>query len=283
MDIKKYRFNGSEKFKINDFDTADIGSFKNKDDCSGNFEDNLQKLGAYQDKLYSEGKDGVLIILQAMDAAGKDGAIKHVFSGLNPSGVNVLSFKQPTDIEQMHDYLWRCHKYVPRRGKIAIFNRSYYEDVLVAKVHKLYLNQNMPERCTDGDVIERRYRQIRYYEQYLWENGITVIKFFLHISKDEQKKQLMERIDDPAKNWKFAKSDFLERKHWDEYQNAYETAINETATDDCPWYVIPADKRWYARFLISEIVLKHLKKIDPNFPQLSEDAISDMKAFRGSL
>ena len=248
-----------------------------------NFENNLKKLEEYQEKLYSEAKEGVLIVLQAMDAAGKDGAIKHVFSGLNPSGVNVLSFKQPTDIERMHDYLWRSHKYIPRRGKIAIFNRSYYEEVLVAKVHKLYLNQNMPKRCTGGDVIGCRYRQIRLYEQYLWENGITVIKFFLHISKDEQKKQLMERIEDPSKNWKFAKSDFLERQHWEAYQDAYEKAINETSTDECPWYVIPSDKRWFARYLISEIVLKCFEKIDPKIPQLSKAAEEEMNEFRKGL
>jgi PPK2 family polyphosphate:nucleotide phosphotransferase len=283
MDTKEYRYSGDRKFNINGFDTADTGEFKDRDGCAALFEKNVRRLEAYQDKLYAARKDAVLILFQAMDAAGKDGAIKHVFSGLNPSGVEVYSFKQPTDEEQLHDYLWRCHRHIPRRGKIAIFNRSYYEDVLVAKVHKLYLNQNLPDRCKCGDVIEQRYGQIRQFERYLWENGITVLKFFLHVSKDEQKKQLLERIDDPSKNWKFAKSDFLERRHWDAYQDAYEKAINATATESSPWHVIPSDKRWYARYLISEIVVKHFKEIDPRYPKLSEEAETDMREFRGSL
>ena len=283
MDINKYTYSGDRKFTINDFNAADTGEFDLKNSCMPLFDDNLTRLEAFQDQLYADGKDGILIILQAMDAAGKDGAIKHVFSGLNPAGVDVFNFKQPTDDELMHDYLWRGLKNVPRRGKIAIFNRSYYEDVLVAKVHKLYLTQNLPDRCKTANVIEKRYDHIKHYEQYLWENGITVIKFFLHISKDEQKKQLMERIDDPSKNWKFSKSDFLERRHWDEYQDAYEKAINETAAEKCPWYVIPSDKRWYARFLISEIVVKRFREIDPKYPKLSPEAENDMQAFRGSL
>ncbi len=283
MDIKKYMFHGDGKFDIKVFKTDDTGTFDDKNSCAAIFKDNLERLEAYQEKLYAEGKEGLLIVLQAMDAAGKDGAIKHVFSGLNPSGVDVYNFKQPSDEEQMHDYLWRCHVHAPRRGKISIFNRSHYEEVLVAKVHKLYLMQNLPERCKREDVIEKRYEQIRYYEQYLWENGITVIKLFLHISKEEQKKQLMERIEDPTKNWKFAKSDFLERRHWEEYQDAYERAINETATKTCPWYVIPSDKRWFARFLISEIVLQHFKEIDPKMPELSPEAEAEMKAFQRSL
>ncbi len=283
MDFQDYRFTGDRDFDIKAFNTADTGEFDDKHVCKSNCATNVLQLEAYQDKMYAAGKDGILIIFQAMDAAGKDGAIKHVFSGLNPSGVDVYSFKQPTENEQMHDYLWRCQRHAPRRGKISIFNRSYYEDVLVAKVHKLYLSQNLPERCKSGDVIGRRYEQIRHYEQYLWENGITIIKFFLHISKDEQKKQLMERIDDPSKNWKFARSDFLERRHWEAYQDAYEAAINATSTDICPWYVIPSDKRWYARYLISEIVLNCFKQIDPEYPKLSDEAEKDMKEFSKSL
>jgi polyphosphate kinase 2 (PPK2 family) len=187
MDIKKYRYSGDRKFDINKFDTADTGEFDGKKSCTAACDENVLQLGSYQDKLYADGKEGILIVLQAMDAAGKDGAIKHVFSGLNPSGVDVFNFRQPSDEEQMHDYFWRCLRHVPRRGKISIFNRSYYEDVLVAKVHSLYLTQNVPDRCKKGDVIGRRYEQIRHFEQYLWENGITVIKFFCTPRKASRK------------------------------------------------------------------------------------------------
>jgi PPK2 family polyphosphate:nucleotide phosphotransferase len=225
MNLKKYRFKGEKKFDSKGFDTSDTGELSSKEEALGLIEKNLKQMEAYQDKLYAERKNGVLILFQAMDAAGKDGAVKHIFSGLNPQGVDVYSFKQPSAEELMHDYLWRAHKVMPQKGKIAIFNRSYYEDVLIAKVHKLYLTQNLPNRCKDDDVIEKRYGQIRNFEEYLWENGITVLKFFLHISNGEQKKQFLERIEDKSKNWKFSKSDMLEREYWDDYQDAYEKAI----------------------------------------------------------
>jgi len=283
MDIKKYRFTGKRKFHIKDFDTSDIGKFKTKEEVLSVMEDNLKLMEEYQDKLYAEGKNGILIIFQAMDAAGKDGAIKHIFSGLNPQGVDVYSFKQPSTEELKHDYLWRANKVMPQRGKIAIFNRSYYEDVLIGKVHELYKTQELPDRCRGDNVIEERYEQIRNLEKYLWENGIMVIKFFLHISKDEQKKQFLERIDDKSKNWKFSKSDIEEREYWDDYQDAYEKAINATATEKNPWYVIPSDKRWYARTLISEIIVRALKEIDPQYPELSKEAQADLINCKKSL
>jgi PPK2 family polyphosphate:nucleotide phosphotransferase len=255
MDIGKYEFTDERKFNIKRFNTSDTGEFSSKEDVQSLVEENHKLMEEYHDKLFAESKNGLLIIFQAMDAAGKDGAVKHIFSGLNPQGVDVYNFKQPSAEELSHDYLWRAHKVLPQRGKIAIFNRSYYEEVLIGKVHKLYKTQNLPDRCKRDDIFEKEYRQIKDFEEYMWENGITVLKFFLHISKDEQKKQFLERIEDKSKNWKFSKSDLLERKHWDEYQDAYEKAINATATGKCPWYVIPSDKKWYGRVLISEIVL----------------------------
>lgn len=283
MSVKKYKFTGEKKFDIRDFDTSDTGEFKNREELQGLIDKNMSQMREYQDKLYAEGKNGILIIFQAMDAAGKDGAVNHVFSGLNPQGVDVLSFKQPSSEELAHDYLWRVHKNVPQRGKIAIFNRSYYEDVLVAKVHKLYELQNLPDRCKEDGVIGKRYGQIRNFEEYLWENGISIVKFFLHISKDEQKKQFLERIEDKSKNWKFSKGDMLEREHWEDYQDAYEKAINKTSTEKCPWYVIPSDNRWFARMLISEVIVKTMKEIDPKYPKISKEAEADLEYCKQSL
>ncbi len=283
MNVKKYKFTGEKNFEIKSFDTSDKGEFSGKEDALEVIEKNLELMEEYQDKLYAEGKNGILIIFQAMDAAGKDGAVKHIFSGLNPQGVDVYNFKQPSTEELMHDYLWRAHKVVPQKGKIAIFNRSYYEDVLIAKVHKLYQVQSLPDRCKYEDIIERRYRQIADFEEYLWENGITVIKFFLHISGEEQKKRFMDRIEDKSKNWKFSKGDILERGYWEDYQEAYEKAINATATENCPWYVIPSDKKWFARTLISEIFVKALKEIDPQYPELSREAEKELQECKKML
>lgn len=283
MSIKKYRFTGEKKFDIRAFDTSDTGEFKSREELQNLIDLNLSQMREYQDKLYAEGKNGILIIFQAMDAAGKDGAVNHVFSGLNPQGVDVCNFKQPSSEELAHDYLWRAHKNVPQRGKIAIFNRSYYEDVLIAKVHKLYEVQNLPDRCKENGVIKKRYDQIKSFEEYLWENGITVVKFFLHISKNEQKKQFLERIEDKSKNWKFSKADILEREYWDDYQHAYEKAINETATEKCPWYVIPSDNKRVARTLISEIIIKTMKEIDPKYPVILKEAEADLEICKQSL
>ena len=283
MDLKKYEFNGEKKFEIKRFDTADTGEYSDKIETEASMRDDIELMKAYQDKLFAEGKEGVLIIFQAMDAAGTDGAINHVFSGLNPQGVDTYSFKVPTDEELQHDYLWRAQRHIPARGKIGIFNRSYYEDVLVGKVHKLYKAQNVSDRCKTDDVINQRYEQIRDYEQYLWDNGITVVKFFLNISKDEQKRQLLQRIDDKAKNWKFAQSDIEERAYWDDYQNAYELAINATSSKKCPWYVIPSDKKWYARYLISKIVVRQLKEINPQYPKLSSEVENSLSNWRKTL
>lgn len=269
MDIKKYKITGKREISLADFDTKKTDCFSSSSEVKSIVEENITEIQKLQDKLYAEGKTGVLVIFQAMDAAGKDSAIKQVMSGINPQGVNVHSFKQPSSEELAHDYLWRAVKALPERGKIAIFNRSYYEDVLVVKVHKLYEKLNAPDRCKTEDTIEKRYKHIKNFEKYLWDNGIITIKFFLHLGADEQRKRFLERIDNKDKNWKFSDSDLKERKYWDDYQKAYEAAINATATKKCPWYIIPADKKWFSRAIISNIFLSVLQEIDPQYPKVS--------------
>jgi len=271
MDIKKYKVTGGHKVKLSDFDTDDTGDYKSSKDVTGMIAKNVEGIAELQSRLYSEGKTALLIIFQAMDAAGKDSAIKHVMSGVNPQGVDVYSFKQPSVEELSHDYLWRAAKVLPARGKIAIFNRSYYEDVLIGKVHKLYEKQNLPDRCKSDDTIEKRYRQIRRFEEHLWENGTVTVKFFLNVSKDTQRERFLERIDKKDKNWKFSASDLQERAFWNDYQEAYESAINATSTNKSPWYVVPADKKWYTRLLISKILLNTMDDIDPKYPDISKE------------
>ena len=282
MEIKKYRVTGrgKRKFDLADFDSKDTGTFGSSDDVRGLMEENIGEIAKLQDKLYAEGKTGLLIILQAMDAAGKDSAIKHVMSGINPQGVDVHSFKQPSLEELSHDFLWRAAKALPPRGKIAIFNRSYYEEVLVVKVHKLYEKLNLPDRCKGDDTIEKRYKHIRNFEDYLWENGIVTVKLFLHLSKEAQLKRFLERIDNNDKNWKFSDSDVRERAHWDDYQEAFKSAIEATATERNPWYVVPADKKWYTRAVISSILLSVMRSINPQYPAVTkaqEEALAESK------
>lgn len=271
MKLDEFKFDGTKKFKISDFDTKAKHLTTDKEMVLENGELNLKKLEVMQDRFYAQGTEAILIILQAMDAGGKDGAIKHVMSGVNPQGVQVTNFKVPSSEELMHDYLWRCIKHLPEKGKIGIFNRSYYEDVLVGKVHELYKKQNLPERCKTSKIFDERYTQIANFEKYLWQNGVRVLKFFFNISKDEQKKRFMKRIDDKNKNWKLSESDVKERKYWNDYMKAYEIAINKTSTPYAPWYVIPADKKWFARFFLSEILVNTLSDIDPKYPVVSKD------------
>ena len=266
MNLDEFKISGNKKFDFKDFDPGAKKLKLDKFEIANKSLVNLQRLGQFQDKFYAEGKESLLLIFQAMDAGGKDGAIKHVMSGLNPQGVQVSNFKQPSPEELSHDYLWRCIKKLPSKGIIGIFNRSYYEDVLIAKVHKLYKNYNMPDRCKK-DIINKRYKQIVNFEDYLWENGVRVLKFFFCISKDEQKKRFFKRIDNKNKNWKLSESDIKERALWDTYMEAYENAINKTATPTNPWYIIPADKKWFARYFVSEILTKTMEEINPQYPQ----------------
>lgn len=281
-DLKDFIVRGDEKIKLKNFPTKPAGSV-NKEKIIKKTNENLAKMEAFQEKLYSEGKEGLVLIFQAMDAAGKDSTIKHVMSGLNPQGIDVYSFKQPSSEELSHGFLWRAVKNFPPRGKMAIFNRSYYEDVLVVRVHNMIEGYKMPDRCKNGSAIAKRYEDIRNFEKYEYNNGYRIIKFFLNVSKDEQKKRFLERIDLKIKNWKFSSSDLKERAHWDEYMKAYEDAINATATKQSPWYVIPADKKWYTRYLISEAIVDIFKKIAPQYPTLPDEAKEHLKADKEAL
>ena len=271
MSIEKFKITGKEKFLLTDFDTRNTTGFKTSESVKKVIMQNIKELSLLQDKFYADGKTALLIIFQAMDAAGKDSAIKHVMSGINPQGVKVINFKQPSSEELSHDYLWRAAKVLPARGQIAIFNRSYYEDVLVVKVHQLYEKLNIAERCKTEDTIKKRYMQIRNFEDYLWENGIITVKFFLHLSKDTQRKRFLERIDDKDKNWKFSDADVRERNYWDDYQEAYQSAIEATATENNPWYIIPADKKWFSRAIISNILLNVMREINPQYPVITKE------------
>lgn len=282
MDLNAYRYTGKKTFSIHGFDTDQNGGLS-KEEGRALLQENVTKMAELQDEFYAQDREALLLIFQAMDSAGKDGAVKHVMSGLNPQGVQVYSFKQPSAEELDHDYLWRINRCLPQRGNIGIFNRSYYEEVLVGKVHNLPYTQKLPSRCLDDKLWERRYRQIRDYERYLTENGITVVKFFLHISKEEQRRRFLERIDTPSKNWKFSAADIAERAHWEDYMDAYEQAINATASKDAPWYVIPSDKKWFARLLISQTVVEHLQRLDPQYPAVSEAQRQALSACRQQL
>ena len=285
MNIKDFiaEAGSKSKFKLSKIKTDNTNSFKSKDDSIVRLEKNIEKLSILQDKLYAQGQHGVVLIFQAMDTAGKDGAIKHVMSGLNPQGTSVYSFKQPSVEDLKHDYLWRANKHLPERGQIGIFNRSYYEELLVVRVHNLLKTQNIPAVLLTDDIWNDRYRQINEYERYLSENGFVVIKLFLHISKEEQKERLLARIDDKEKNWKFSEADLKERAYWDQYQDCYEELLNKTSTEVNPWFIIPSDKKWFARLLISEIIVKHLEDLNPDYPVLDSKQIAALEECKQSL
>ncbi len=272
--IKDHHVRPDKKVKLKDFSTKYEGKTLNKQDAEQMLDIGRKHLAEVQDKLYAHNRYSVLIILQAMDAAGKDGAVKHIMSGFNPLGVKVYSFKAPNSTELDHEYFWRHQLALPARGEIAIHNRSHYENVLVTKVHPEWiLNENIPGidslKKINDKFWEMRYKQIRRFEKNLVENGTVIMKFFLHVSKKEQKKRFLERIEDPGKNWKFSLSDLKERAHWDAYQKAYEELLSKTATDDAPWFVIPADDKWYARLSMAEIIANEFSKLDADYPVVS--------------
>ena len=283
MSIKKYRYNGEEKFKINDFDTSDKGDFKSREEALEEFVSNLKEINKLQQKLYAARQEGVVFVFQAMDAAGKDGCIRTVFSTLTPHGVKEYCFKAPSAEELSHDYLWRFWSAMPARGHISIFNRSYYEDVLIGKVHKLYENQIVPERMRNIDVIGKRYKEINAFEKYLYNNATRVVKIFLNVSKDEQALRFISRIDTPKKNWKVSSGDIAEREYWDEYQEAFESMVNHTSSKKSPWYVVPADHKWYARLVVSRIVLATLQEMDPQYPDVDNETLEHMHECREKL
>ena len=276
--------NGKD-FKLSDIKCDDTLHYNDSDrsEVEEEMRSKILEIASLQDKLYAQNKNAVLLIIQAMDAAGKDGTIKHVTSGLNPQGCHVTCFKAPSINELDHDYLWRIAKEVPQRGVIGVFNRSHYEEVLVAKVHNLPEKQPLPKNCVKDDIWEKRCRQINNFERYLFENGIIPVKIFLHVSKDEQKNRILDRIEDSSKNWKFSAGDLEERKLWPEYQSAFEDMIRSTSTENAPWYVVPADNKWFARALVTEILLDTLTKIDPEYPELPEDQQQLLSHYREVL
>ena len=271
-----FRIQANSTVSLKNYDPVFTGEFKNRKTANQQLKDDIKLMSKLQYRLYAENNQALLIIFQAMDAAGKDGAIQHVFSGLNPQGCEVHSFKQPSANELKHDYFWRhCNK-LPERGKIGIFNRSHYENVLITQVHpEFLLAENLPGIRSVEDVSdefwEERYRQINNFEKTIMNNGITIIKFFLHVSKSEQKKRFLARIENREKNWKFSSADIRERMFWDKYQSAYEKAISKTSTEWAPWYIIPADKKWFSRVAIGNIIAETMKNMNIQMPVISED------------
>ena len=283
---KPFRVTNGKKFRLKDYDPADTLHLGDEDKPRAKeaLAMGIQALSELQDKLYAQDQWAVLLIFQAMDAAGKDGAIKHVMSGINPQGCQVHSFKAPTSEELDHDFLWRCSKRVPERGRIGIFNRSYYEETLVVRVHPEILEkQKVPRELLTKRLWDERHQDIRAFERYLTRNGVIVRKFFLHVSKEEQKKRFLARIDTPEKNWKFSSDDVRERGHWDAYQRAYEDAIRQTATDDAPWYVVPADNKWFTRLVVAAAVIDAMASLDLKYPEVGEEKLKELAAAKAEL
>jgi len=272
MDINNFTISSDKVIRLKDFDPAFTDGFKNKEEAKEKLENDIQEMARLQDILYANSQYGLLIVIQAMDAAGKDGIIKHVMSGINPQGCEVYSFKIPSVEELGHDYMWRCMQRVPEKGRIGIFNRSYYEEVLVVRVHPELINyQNLPGFKNNEEFWDNRFEDINNIEKYLVRNGIIVLKFFLNVSKEEQKNRFLDRINNEEKNWKFSAADVKERKYWDDYQLAYEIMINKTNTEDAPWYIIPADKKWFTREAVSEIIVRNLRNLNLEYPKVSKE------------
>lgn len=272
MEIKQFLVEEGKKLNLKNHRTDFIGDYESKQEAVADLEKNIERLAKLQDVLYAQNHHALLIIFQALDAAGKDGLIKHVMKGLNPQGSQVFSFKAPSAEELDHDFLWRASKCLPERGRIGIFNRSYYEEVLVVRVHPQILqNQPLPSKIkADEKIWEKRFEDIKNFEKYLSRNGIHVLKFFLNVSKAEQKKRFLERIETPEKNWKFSANDVKERAFWDDYQRVYTEAMQATSTEASPWYVIPADYKWFTRVTVSEIICRKLESLNLEYPKLTE-------------
>ncbi len=282
MNTEQYRIGRPEKVHLKDYPTGSDGKVS-KADLKERIRKNVAEMADLQERLFADNTRSLLVVLQAMDAAGKDGVINHVFSGVNPQGMQVVSFKAPSAEENDQTYLWRVAKALPRRGEIGVFNRSHYEDVLVARVHDLVSGSQFPGALVTEDFWERRYRQICDFERYLTENGTAVVKFFLHVSRDEQRRRLLDRITQPDKNWKFSSGDTHERKYWKQYQEAYELMLGSTAAPEAPWFVIPADDKWYTRMLVSQVVLDTLNALNPQYPELKREEREAMEECRKIL
>ena len=280
---KRYRIKDGSRFKLADFDPGDQDGL-DKESAKALLTQSAERLGELQERLYAEHQWAVLIVLQGLDAAGKDGVVEHVMSGVNPQGCDVHPFKAPSQLELDHDFLWRAAVELPRRGHIGIFNRSYYEEVLVTRVHKELLDrQGLPPKLVTKELWKERYEDINAFERHLVRNGTAVLKFFLNVSKKEQRKRLLARIDDPAKQWKFNAGDIGERKLWHQYLTAYEDMIRATATDDAPWYVVPADHKWFTRLVVASAIIERVEAIDPKFPTLNEEQLRAIASVRASL
>lgn len=285
--INRFRVTDTKNFKLSDYDTTDTAGYQ-KEEAEEILADLIEQIAELQTELYAAHGYSLLIIFQAMDAAGKDSAIAHTMSGLNPQGCQFFSFKQPSAEDYDHDFLWRHYKALPERGRIGIHNRSHYENVLVTKVHpEFILKENLPGISDVKDITkkfwEKRYDSIRNFEQHLAENGTVIIKFYLNLSKDEQKERFLKRIADPEKNWKFAAGDIKERDRWKDYMAAYETAIKETSTKDSPWYIVPADKKWFTRIAVSTIILETLKSLKLKYPVLPKDEMGQLAETKAAL
>ena len=279
-----FRVDGGNHFRLKDFDPADTGHCKSKENAEETLQKEIARTAELQDKLYAQDNWALLLIFQAMDAAGKDGAIKHVMSGINPQGCQVYSFKAPSEAELQHDFLWRTTRDLPERGHIGIFNRSYYEEVLVVRVHpEILKSQKMPPSLVGKKIWEERFEDIRCFERHMARSGTVIRKIFLHVSKKEQKKRFLERLDEPEKNWKFSASDVRERGCWDAYQDAYEEMIRNTATEHAPWYVVPADNKWFTRLVISTIVVDTLESLDLEYPKVDDAKRKELEAAKKRL
>jgi PPK2 family polyphosphate:nucleotide phosphotransferase len=284
--VSPYRITRGKKFRLKNIDPGDTGGLGSEQKARAKelLEKGVQWLAHEQDKFYANDRQAMLLVFQAMDAAGKDGTIRHVMSGVNPQGCQVYSFKQPSAEELDHDFLWRCQRCLPERGRIGIFNRSYYEEVLVVRVHKELLErQKMPESLVTGDIWKERLKDIAAFERYLSRQGMILLKFFLHVSREEQKRRFLERLDNPEKNWKFSSADVKERGYWNDYMAAYEDAIRRTASREAPWYVVPSDKKWFARLVVSAAIVDAFWKLQLAYPRVGDAARKELALARKAL
>ena len=284
--FKQFRVEPDQKFRLKDRDPADTAGFKSKKEANARERqaEGIERLRELQERLYAYDRWALLLIFQAMDAAGKDSTIEHVMSGVNPQGCQVYSFKQPSAEELDHDYLWRTNRCLPERGRIGVFNRSYYEEVLVVRVHKgILAAEKLPVELVDADIWKQRFKDINAFERYLAQNGTALVKFFLHVSKEEQRRRFLARLDEPQKNWKFSLSDVKEREHWEEYMAVYGDMLARTSTEHAPWYVIPADHKWFMRMAVADIVVSTLEKLKPEYPTITEEKRRELEAARKAL
>lgn len=280
----RYFITDGASFKLKDIDPDETPGLDSKEEAGQLLEQTVQRMGELQERLYAQDRWSVLLIFQAMDAAGKDSTIKHVMSGVNPQGCHVASFKQPSTEELDHDFLWRTMRHLPERGRIGIFNRSYYEEVLVVRVHPdLLAKQRLPDQVVSKRIWEQRFEDIRNFEQYLARQGTVIRKFFLHVSKDEQRRRFLSRLEEPEKNWKFSLADVHEREHWRDYQRAYQEMIQHTATRDAPWYVVPADHKWFTRIVVGAAIVDTLESIRPTFPKVEVEMMRELKVAQAAL